>query len=166
MNADERSPYWQRLRAAVDSDPRITLLTKPMAHDEVLGLCRLSDCYVSLHRSEGFGYGPAEAMLLGKPVILTNYSGPCDYASHDNACLVNFSLVNVGPHDYIHHEGRMWADPDVSHAAWHMRQLVASPTEAAEIGRRGRLFMESHYAPAVVGLRYRQRLQDLGILER
>jgi glycosyltransferase involved in cell wall biosynthesis len=166
MNADERSPYWQRLRAAVDSDPRITLLSKPMPHDEVLGLCRLSDCYVSLHRSEGFGYGPAEAMLLGKPVILTNYSGPCDYARPDNACLVNFSLVNVGPHDYIHHEGRRWADPDVSHAAWHMRQLVASPTMAAEIGRCGRLFMESHHAPAVVGLRYRKRLQHLGILDR
>lgn len=166
MNADERSPYWQRLRAAVDSDPRITLLSKAMPHDEVLGLCRLSDCYVSLHRSEGFGYGPAEAMLLGKPVILTNYSGPCDYARPDNACLVNFSLVNVGPHDYIHAEGRTWADPDVSHAAWHMRQLVASPSVAAEIGRRGRLFLESNYAPAVVGLRYRQRLQDLGILDR
>jgi glycosyltransferase involved in cell wall biosynthesis len=166
MNADERSPYWQRLRAAVDSDPRITLRSKRMPHDEVLGLCRLSDCYVSLHRSEGFGYAPAEAMLLGKPVILTNYSGPCDYARPDNTCLVNFNLVNVGPRDYVHHEGRMWADPDVSHAAWHMRQLVASPSMAAEIGRRGRLFLESHYAPAVVGLRYRQRLQDLGILNR
>jgi len=166
MNADERSQYWQRLRAAADTDRRIRLLSKPMAHDEVLGLCRLSDCYVSLHRSEGFGYGPAEAMLLGKPVILTNYSGPCDYARPDNACLVNFSLVSVGPHDYIHHEGRTWADPDVSHAAWHMRHLVDSPSMAAEIGRLGRLFLESHYAPSVVGLHYRERLQGLGILER
>lgn len=166
MNADERSPYWQRLRAAVATDPRITLLSRPMAHDEVLGLCRLSDCYVSLHRSEGFGYGPAEAMLLGKPVILTNYSGPCDYARPDNACLVNFSLIDVGPNDYIHHEGRTWADPDVSHAAWHMRQLAANPTMAAEVGRRGRQVISDQHAPEVVGLLYQQRLQRLGVLER
>jgi glycosyltransferase involved in cell wall biosynthesis len=166
MNADERSPYWQRLRAAAEADPRIRLLSKPMAHDEVLGLCQLSDCYVSLHRSEGFGYGPAEAMLLGKPVILTNYSGPCDYARPDNACLVNFSLIDVGPNDYIHHAGRTWADPDVSHAAWHMRQLAANPTMAAEVGRRGRQVISDHHAPEVVGLLYQQRLQRLGVLER
>ena len=164
MNADERSLYWQRLQAAAEADPRIRLLSKPMAHDEVLGLCRLSDCYVSLHRSEGFGYGPAEAMLLGKPVVLTHYSGPCDYARSDNACLVNFSLIDVGPDDYVHHEGRTWADPDVSHAAWHMRQLAANPTMAAEIGRRGRQFISDHHAPEVVGLRYQQRLRTLRIL--
>ena len=32
-----------------------------------------SDCYVSLHRAEGFGLTLAEAMALGKPVIATGY---------------------------------------------------------------------------------------------
>jgi hypothetical protein len=77
---------------------------------------------------------------------------------------VNFSLIDVGPDDYVHHEGRTWADPDVSHAAWHMRQLAANPTMAAEIGRRGRQFISDHHAPGVVGLRYQQRLRTLRIL--
>ena len=33
-----------------------------------------ADCYVSLHRAEGFGLTLAEAMALGKPVIATGYS--------------------------------------------------------------------------------------------
>jgi hypothetical protein len=72
----------------------------------------------------------------------------------------------VGPNDYIHHEGRTWADPDVSHAAWHMRQLAANPTMAAEVGRRGRQVISDQHAPEVVGLLYQQRLQRLGVLER
>ena len=50
-----------------------------MTRDELAGLMRAADCYVSLHRSEGFGLGIAESMALGKPVIATHYSGPVDF---------------------------------------------------------------------------------------
>ena len=33
------------------------------------------DCYVSLHRAEGFGLTMAKAMAAGKPVVATGYSG-------------------------------------------------------------------------------------------
>ena len=39
----------------------------------MLSLIRASDAYVSLHRSEGFGAGMAEAMMMGKTVIGTNF---------------------------------------------------------------------------------------------
>jgi len=165
MNAERRAPYWRRLRAAVDGDPRIRLLAGRMAHDEVLGLCQLADCYLSLHRAEGFGYGPAEAMLLGKPVVLTAYSGPLDYATPDNACLVDCTLVPVAAGAYAHHEGRVWADPDVSHAAWHMRRLVDSPSLVRALGEAGRATIRAHHAPARVGMCVRERLQGMGILD-
>ena len=47
-----------------------------------------SDCYVSLHRAEGFGYTMAEAMLAGKPVIATGYSGNLEFMNDDNSFLV------------------------------------------------------------------------------
>lgn len=165
MNADARSPYWQRLRAAVDGDPRIRLLAGRMPHDEVLGLCQLADCYLSLHRAEGFGYGPAEAMLLGKPTVLTAYSGPLDYATPDNACLVDFALVPISAGDYAHHEGRFWAEPDVSHAAWHMRRLFDSPALARALGQAGRHAIRANHAPLRTGGFVRERLQGLGILD-
>lgn len=165
MNADSRSPYWRRLRAAVDGDPRIRLLAGRMPHDEVLGLCQLADCYLSLHRAEGFGYGPAEAMLLGKPTVLTAYSGPLDYATPDNSCLVDFTLVPVAPGAYAHHTGRVWADPDVSHAAWHMRRLVDSPSLARALGEAGREAIRAKHAPPRVGEVVRERLQGIGVLD-
>jgi glycosyltransferase involved in cell wall biosynthesis len=166
MNADARSPYWRRLRAAVDGDPRIRLLAGRMPHDEVLGLCQLADCYLSLHRAEGFGYGPAEAMLLGKPTVLTAYSGPLDYATSDNACLVDFALVPVAAGAYSHHEGCVWAEPDITHAAWHMRRLVDSPSLARTLGQAGRHTIRAQHAPTLVGGFVRERLQGIGVLER
>lgn len=165
MNADVRSPYWLRLRAAVDGDPRIRLLAGRMPHDEVLGLCQLADCYLSLHRAEGFGYGPAEAMLLGKPTVLTGYSGPLDYATPDNACLVDFTLVPVATGAYAHHEGRVWAEPDIMHAAWHMRRLLESPSLARALGAAGRDTIRANHAPPFVGGVVRERLQGIGVLE-
>lgn len=164
FNADTRSSAWRRLRRAARGDPRIHFSTQPLSHAEVLGLCAACDCFLSLHRSEGFGYGPAEAMLLGKPVVVTGWSGTCDYARDDNACLVRHELVAVRPGQYPHPESCVWAEPDVDHAAWHMRRLVASPALAADLGRRGRETIRALYSPAVAGAACRRRLEALGIL--
>jgi glycosyltransferase involved in cell wall biosynthesis len=165
MNADVRAPAWRRLREAAGADPRIRLSTARLAHDEVLALCAACDCYVSLHRAEGFGYGPAEAMLLGKPAIVTDYSGPCDYARPAAACLVDYALVDVRADQYPHHAGCTWAEPDVGHAAWHMRRLAASPSLAAEIGGRGREAVRARHAADVVGGLYRRRFRELGVVD-
>ena len=50
------------------------------------------DCYVSLHRSEGFGNTLAEAMYLGKPVIATGYSGNMEFMTQQNSYPVDYTL--------------------------------------------------------------------------
>src|SRR5690606_36895361 len=60
-------------------DPRIILMEKVLTDRETKALVQLCDCFLSLHRSEGFGRGLAEAMYLGKPVIATGYSGNMDF---------------------------------------------------------------------------------------
>ena len=80
------------------------------------------DAYVSLHRSEGLGLRMAEFMLLGKPVIATNYSGNVDFMNTSNSLLVDYDLVPVGtlpPYDSEHR----WAEPSLEHAALLMRRL-------------------------------------------
>src|SRR5207245_2460266 len=69
----------ERVRVAVADDPRIELLERYLTVQELHDLYEGSTCYVSLHRSEGFGLTVAEAMARGMPVISTDYSGTKEF---------------------------------------------------------------------------------------
>ena len=130
----------------------------------MLGLIEICDCYLSLHRSEGFGLGPAEAMFLGKPVIVTNYSGNTDFTNADNSCPVKYQLVPVPEGQYQFHRGQEWAEPDIEHAAWYMRRLVEKPAMAQEIGEAASAYIREHFNSGVIGARYAQRLKELRLV--
>jgi len=163
MGQDWHQAELESLRDEVADDPRMRLLDGVLAPREIAGLTNSCDCYVSLHRSEGFGRGMAEAMALGKPVIATNYSGNTDFMDAETSCLVDYELVPVGEGEYPHHAGQVWADPDIEHAAWYMRRLVADPPAARRLGARARQHIEQGWGPATVGARIRERLRALGL---
>ena len=109
----------------VSKDPRIKLLTAELDYSRALGLIQLSDCYLSLHRSEGYGYGMAEARALGVPVIATGYSGNLDFMSDSSAKLVPYDSRAVLPDEYFYWESEMhWAEPDVVVASEHLQTLI------------------------------------------
>ena len=70
-NSDFDPEAHAALEREVASRPQIQLIDQYLARDQVIDLLAISDAYVSLHRSEGFGLTLAEAMCLGKPVIAT-----------------------------------------------------------------------------------------------
>lgn len=137
---------------------RVTLIHRNMSSNEVKNLLRCSDCFVSLHRSEGYGFGVAEAMVLGKPAIATAYSGNMDFMTEDTSLAVNYHLVPVLEGEYPHHEGQRWAEPDCEQAAKYMVDLVDDPAMGRAIGQRARLLMQSYFDFRSTGLRYRERL--------
>ena len=161
MNGDLKSKQWIEMMKLIDDDPRIHIINKTMSRSDVLALIDSCDSFVSLHRSEGFGRGPAEAMLLGKPVIVTNYSGNTDFNRPDNSCLVNFRLIPVEAGQYVFEDGQFWADPDVEHAAWHMRRLVENLSLASEIGLAGKEFISRNFNQEVIGQMYAKRLKEI-----
>lgn len=164
MNAKESSESWKRLVREIGGDKRIRLINETMNKAELLSFKSECDCYISLHRAEGLGLGPLEAMLLGKPVIVTNYSGNTDYANPDNSCLVDYTLIPVQEGQYVFHENQVWADPDVEHAAWHMKRLAGDHQLGVSIGKIAADFVSDHFSPARCGNLYKQRLQELGML--
>jgi len=164
MNADESNPRWRELQQAIDGDRRITIINRTFDRHEVLQLFDVCDCFISLHRSEGFGRGPAEAMLLGKPVILTDYSGTTDFANDNNACPVRYRLVPVRESEYVFAKGQEWADPDVEHAAWHMKRLAADRALAAAFGARARATIREGFNATRIGDLYERRLRALGLV--
>ena len=116
----------------------VTILNAVLTRGDTLALLDLADCYASLHRAEGLGLGLAESMLLGKPVIATNYSGNTDFMTPDTAYLVDYDLVPVGPGVDPYPEHALWAEARVGHAARLMRQVFDDPAAAKATGERGR----------------------------
>jgi glycosyltransferase involved in cell wall biosynthesis len=145
------------LTETVRSDPRILVIDQELARPRAIALVALADCFVSLHRSEGFGRGPAEAMLLGKPVITTDYSGTRDFATAETALLVGGELVPVGQDEYPGADGQVWAEPDIEEAAAAMRRIAGDRPLAQRLGRAGRARIHEFYDPEVVGARYLDR---------
>lgn len=125
------------LYAAADR-PDIHVIDTSLNDDEKNALIAGCDCYVSLHRSEGFGLTMAEAMSLGKPVIGTGFSGNLDFMDEDNSLLVDYRLVSVGPDCPIYPPEGRWADPNPDHAASLMRQVYEDPAAASLLGERAR----------------------------
>ena len=70
---DEDAEEWlQPIRCKV---PGALFLTKPMSSLETRSLINCCDCFVSLHRAEGFGRCTGEAMFLGRLALATAWSG-------------------------------------------------------------------------------------------
>ena len=157
---------WPALQAAALADPRINIIAEAMAFDDYLGLIACMDCVVSAHRAEGFGYLPAYGMLLGKPAIVTDYSGTQEYCDETTAFPVRATLRPVQPVEaYYPVEGAVWADVDVPHMAERMREVLADPASAQRRSAAGRTRLERDFSEAALSARYAARLSELGAIE-
>lgn len=151
-----------RFLAALEPHRRHALvIDRTLRDNEVKSLVRVSDAFVSLHRSEGFGLGLGEAMYYGKPVVATGYSGNMDFMTDHTACVVGHSLVPVREGEYPHAAGQVWAQPDVDEAARHMIRLVDDPGAGREIGARASAHVRTHFSLRACGLRYLSRLDGI-----
>jgi len=133
------------------TDARIELVDAELPRDQLVAMIRSADCFVSLHRSEGFGRGPAEAMLLGKPVILTDYSGTMDFADDDCALPIAYDLIPVKAGQYPGVESQRWADPRVESAAEKMRIVKTDVDLMQSLGTRAKARILQLFSPRTVG---------------
>ena len=151
----------EQLQAASANCSSIKLIDKCLTRDELNSLVYNCDCYISLHRAEGFGYTMAEAMYYGKPVIATAYSSNLDFMSVSNSFLVKYDLVTTSKDYGCYSQGSIWANPDIDHAAKLMHQVVDNPQEAKKVGNRAATEIKSLLSPATLGQRIRNRLDDI-----
>lgn len=156
----------QDLCDATADVPTIRIIDQVFSSDEVLSLMNACDAYVSLHRSEGLGLTMAEAMLMGKPVIATAFSGNMDFMNDENSLLVPYERVKVGRPIPPYDADLEWAEPSVEHAARLMRRLYDDQQWAREIGARGKQSAEINLSLDAAGRRIAERLDEIGTLRR
>jgi glycosyltransferase involved in cell wall biosynthesis len=157
--AEQNPDRYAALRARAEPlGARAVFLPEPMTDNEVKNLVRCCDAFVSLHRSEGFGRGLAEAMCLGKAVIATGYSGNMDFCDETTTLLVPYRLVEVPEGAYPFAAGQVWADPDVTAAANAMQRMLDEPGLAEALGQRAALRLQAGFGLRVAGVRFRDRI--------
>jgi glycosyltransferase involved in cell wall biosynthesis len=160
-NPDFREPLLQSVREEMAGRENVFAIDRIMNRAEVTSLIKACDCFVSLHRSEGFGLGPAEAMSLAKPAIITNWSGNVDYMTADNSIAIDYKLVKLG-HDYGPYKAHQhWAEPDLKQASHWMKRLRDEPALGHRLGHHAQQTITSLYSPAIVGAQIRTRLEQI-----
>lgn len=163
----KRRPAWERLKAFAAKDDRVHVIEATLPRSELLALYQACDCYVSLHRAEGFGRGIAEALQLGLHVITTGYSGNVDFCGAAQFArtvdLVRYRLVKVKQGQYPFAANQLWANADVRHAAECMAALVEHYPPGAQNAPPHPTPTDGWpmFSAAEVGARYRQRLQEI-----
>jgi glycosyltransferase involved in cell wall biosynthesis len=149
INGEQRVPDMEKLRYAARGHPDIILTDRYLSPIETGTLTALADCYVSLHRSEGFGLTIAEAMALGKPTIATAYSGNLEFMTEENSYLCPAQLAKVGEDHEPYPAESYWSEPDLEQAARLLRHVYEQPEEANARGVRAASDIRSLHNPSV-----------------
>ncbi len=161
INHDYHQHAHERLLLAAREHPDVHIVDRYVSASEKNSMIASADCYVSLHRAEGFGLTPAEAMCMGKPVIATRYGGNLEFMNDRNSWLVDYELVPIGAGHAPYPADGEWADPDIEQAARYMREIAEDPGAARRRAAQGASDMRTHHSPRAAGMSMQRRLDHI-----
>lgn len=139
------------------NNKNIKAITHQLTQNELADLYLSANCYISLHRSEGFGRTLVEAMQHGLNIISTNFSGPNDFLTNENSYLVNWDKKVVATGDYPFTEGSWWANPSTNHAAELLNKSMVEP----HISKNKIQETGNQYRPEVMAKNYQKFIEFL-----
>jgi glycosyltransferase involved in cell wall biosynthesis len=159
-HTDRHPAEFAELRQAAHGLDNVRFETRMFESADRHALTTCADMVLSLHRSEGLGLVPAEAMLLGIPVIATNWSATTAFMDANSARLVAYRLIPaIDPRGVFEAEGAVWAEADIDDAARHLRDLADDPALRHRIGEAGRRIATDRLGDA----RLREAVRGLGL---
>ena len=123
------------LERATKGASNIKFLHQKLQREDTVALMGCADIIISLHRSEGFGLVLAEAMLQGKPVVATGWSGNVDFMNAGNSALIDYQLVPVRDKQGIYLDSdQFWAEPVLDQATDWLRNLALNNEMRKQLG--------------------------------
>ena len=164
LNFNAESEDGKLFLAEIAGDHRITYFDGKMSRQELTTMMQQSDVFLSLHRAEGFGRGLAEALLMGKQLVCTNFSGNVDFCRPEFSELVDYTLVPVDSKEYVFSKGQVWAQVNLEDAVAKIRKCYERANAGDRINVAGHKFVSSNLCPSAVGQKYACRLRELNLL--
>ena len=161
INGDKRIREMEKMRYGARHRRDVILADGYLSEAEKSTLLAQADCYVSLHRSEGYGLSIAEVMALGKPVIATAYSGNLEFMTPENSYLCPARRCEVGEGREPYPADSHWSEPDLVEAAKLLREVYTHPDEARARGRRGAEDIRILHSPESAGRVLRARIETI-----
>lgn len=151
-------------RERLKSGAKVEIRAEAWSDEQIRALHERGDCYVSLHRGEGWSYPLFEAAARGTPVVATAFSGPLDYLDPATHRLVRCGLAPVlQPYRY-YHRSMQWAEPDLLHAAEQLRWVFENKAAADSAASSAAALLRERYSPEAVGRAAADRM--LALLQR
>ena len=124
----------------------LVLIDRHLSDEEMVGLRNITDVFMSLHRSEGFGLNLIENMSAGNLVIATNYSGNIDYMNNQNSLLVDYKMIPLKKDQYPEWEGQFWADPYEDDASEKLLWSFDNNKERKRLSKNAKKYVESNFS--------------------
>lgn len=139
----------------------INIVEEIFEKDTLHKIIKNCDCYVSLHRSEGFGLTMAEAMYYGKPVIATGYSGNLEFMNTKNSFLVDYEICKIGSDNLNYDKNTIWSNPNVDHASELMKLVKDNNKNVQEIAKNGNETIVKEFSLEIIGNLIKNRLTNI-----
>lgn len=143
--------------------PKVLAILGMLTKDEMLGLHRMGDCFVLIHRAEGWGLPHFDACMMGKPVITTNYSANLEFTTTENSYLVGYKPVLVSGMDWFpwYAKDMTWADPDVGECTGAMRRVFKHRKQASARARMAQAYVHKKFSWSAIGAQMKLRIEQI-----
>jgi hypothetical protein len=138
------------LRSEIGHAGDVRLMDQWLTGARMSALVASCDIVLSLHRSEGFGLLPAQAMAMGKAVVATGWSGNLDFMTANDSALVDYSLTPVRDPQGLYETG-YWAAPAADDAVAKLRRLLDDREARAALGARAAAAIAEKLDPLRLG---------------
>ncbi len=142
--------------------PIVVLVNAEFTDYQMGALYRSADCFVLPTRGEGWGMPVLEAMACGLPTIATAWSGPADFLTSELGYPLDVRAMVAAKAKCPYYDGFRWADPDLEHLRFLMRQVVDRPDEARSKGAAAATFVAQNLTWEHAAARVKDRLRQLG----
>lgn len=142
----------------------VYLFTDLMTRNQIYRFHKTGNCFISLHRGEGWGIPQMEAMLMGNPIISTNVGGIHEYLTDQkDSLLVGYKKVPVSNtrNQHWYTPDQNWADPDIDEAIEKMKWVYENQKKLSGIGGSARELVKSKFGLLPVGNMMRKRLYEI-----